>query len=126
MTVLPHKTLVLIPPTFGFPANNQTVQNIRQYFDAAAGKLNIAPTTLRCNPHVTSLNTTNISVQSTSLTFFKNKATCFGYKTTTVIRPELKDIINPLVVSYKTGLMMAVIFKPKRVAVPLINICCVD
>jgi hypothetical protein len=56
----------------------------------------------------------------------KKKATCFGYKTTAVVRPELQDTINPLVVSYKTGLMMAVILKPKNVAVPLMNIRCVD
>jgi len=105
------------------------VQNIKQYFDAAARKLNIeniALIILRCNLHVTSLNTTNISVQSTSLIFFKNKATCFGYKTTAVIRTELQDVINPLVVSYKTDLMMAVILKPKHVAVPMMDICCVE
>ena len=38
---------------------------------------------------------------------------------TAVVRPELQNIINPLIVFYKTGLMMAVILKPKSVAVPL-------
>jgi hypothetical protein len=34
-------TIKIILPTFGFPANSQTVQNVTQYFDAAARKLNI-------------------------------------------------------------------------------------